>query len=1327
VRNFVPCFIADRYRSKELSGSFQAYVLLLDVADFTSLTASAMEDDVSGAESIAEYLNALFTIMIDNIHRCGGFISVFQGDGVVAIFPQEYCKLEEILFCAYNIVSAVGDIDWIDYQSERYKTEICSSLSYGSVVYEINTTSIKSSWFFFGDPIASANKGLDLSLKGDIVCDEAFRKEMTRFVHESELGRTDVFFILPKHLAFSLPQRLGSIVSTYDPKINSQFFPEFDVQTVIRDEYRYVVTVFIQILDMRIAGAVIARVSEYAQQKQVYFNKIDVKDSYLTLMLLFGAPLAIENSAQQAVEFAISILQDNQYNLRISVVQGLSFCGLIGSSQRSEYTVIGTKVNLAARMLSYSNWGDIITDMDTLRFVERDYLLEQLGEVNLRGVLNPVLAYKIGNRSALPSAEKHFGEFIGRKDQIDQVNAFLLRNVRDKKSAVVNLMGVTGIGKTRFLQHVIDTDIYAMWSVFRLYCDNHSERLNNLAIRFLEQFFGFSPEDHDVMIRILFLQKMELLRSKSAKRHLIAHVEKFMEEIAHFYTTSLNPSSDSEEVPKKDFDLIDLIGKLLLLEASHIPVLLSIDNLQYIEPNFLRMLRSVLEQSSGATLLLITASRVNFIGMKQRVRIGASNSLNLSLDKMSKKEFEQLAIARVREFSIGVENLVLEQVIDTAHGNPLFLEQLLLFMKNRRYRLMDGLNLSELYLELPNTLHQTIISRYDELEEEQKDLVLTAAVLGRSFTYQVLEMVYRMGSVQSPEDVYRIFCRMKQLRIWVQRDADNYEFDHQLIREAIYNTISKRKVKELHYHAGEAMAILVKNQPQSDLHYEIARHMHHAEVYDKAVEHYLLAARNLRQKNLYRQAHSIMLKIIPIVLKAKLSLEKNQEIRILLAYLKYDLGETDAFAEQIKDIESNILSGSDKWRYEINHLQALYHYQTGAYENAIKSYELCIQYLDHNDLNRLRSLTHLIGKAHLKLSDFASAEHHLSLALKLADPKNAEELATIHNSLGVLNNAKGEVQKAMKNFQQALEYAERCGDLISRLNAEGNVGICQKHLGDIEGAIKTFEDMVRIAEEYDDIYFMALSYANLGEIYMECNRFDLALVYIGKQKETFRKLKDFDGLSHALNSQALLLTELGMFAEAHEILKEALSICKSYNFISNIVFTHFTLALLYKRTMKIKSGIKHIEQSIVFATSMNPFYLYAFLVVHAELLLLNGDYYESLRLCERIVKEALDYGRDDAFVDAHIVMLMIYLGADNHKALNQIRLLDDLYHKVEDAEQQAFLAYTIYTCGCKMPGITGLKYNVTEYRDIAVKGLEKLILDVDKYEYRSKLHILRQD
>ena len=117
-----------------------------------------------------------------------------------------------------------------------------------------------------------------------------------------------------------------------------------------------------------------------------------------SIMAIFGAPLSYDDDAFRAVSCALkmrsAIAEINQTldgrNARLPVGIGIAtgevMAGMFGSPIKREYTVMGTAVNLAARLERMANGGQILICNDTFRLAGAAFRTEQIDRVNLKGI-----------------------------------------------------------------------------------------------------------------------------------------------------------------------------------------------------------------------------------------------------------------------------------------------------------------------------------------------------------------------------------------------------------------------------------------------------------------------------------------------------------------------------------------------------------------------------------------------------------------------------------------------------------------------------------------------------------------------------------------------------------------------------------------------------------------------------------------------------------------------------------------------------------------------------------------------------------------------------
>jgi adenylate cyclase len=127
------------------------------------------------------------------------------------------------------------------------------------------------------------------------------------------------------------------------------------------------------------------------------------------ILVIFGAPLQRPDDAQRAVacavEMQLAMVSVNDRNrqagypevaLGIGVNTGNMVVGNIGSKKRTKYGVVGSNVNLTARIESYTVGGQIFISENTLKACGDIVRLDNAMQVSPKGVKEPLTIYEVG-------------------------------------------------------------------------------------------------------------------------------------------------------------------------------------------------------------------------------------------------------------------------------------------------------------------------------------------------------------------------------------------------------------------------------------------------------------------------------------------------------------------------------------------------------------------------------------------------------------------------------------------------------------------------------------------------------------------------------------------------------------------------------------------------------------------------------------------------------------------------------------------------------------------------------------------------------------------
>jgi adenylate cyclase len=125
------------------------------------------------------------------------------------------------------------------------------------------------------------------------------------------------------------------------------------------------------------------------------------------IMVFFNDPVPCPDPAERAVKMAMSMREAASKLITVwrrhgcelgfgaGIAQGYATLGQIGFSERSGYTAIGTVCNLAARLCAEAKDGQILVSSRIAEAIEAVATLEDLGNLELKGLRRPVAAFNV--------------------------------------------------------------------------------------------------------------------------------------------------------------------------------------------------------------------------------------------------------------------------------------------------------------------------------------------------------------------------------------------------------------------------------------------------------------------------------------------------------------------------------------------------------------------------------------------------------------------------------------------------------------------------------------------------------------------------------------------------------------------------------------------------------------------------------------------------------------------------------------------------------------------------------------------------------------------
>jgi class 3 adenylate cyclase/tetratricopeptide (TPR) repeat protein len=601
------------------------------------------------------------------------------------------------------------------------------------------------------------------------------------------------------------------------------------------------------------------------------------------IMVLFGVPQAIEDAPQKAVDCAIemrNVLQefseelalDTPLDLHVGINSGEVIYGEIGSEQKKQYTVMGDTVNVASRLEDASDRGQILVGLPTYRATADDFEYRELRPVTVRGKSEPVPVYELlaarskGQIDLAMTERMIHSDMIGRDQELELLKGLLARLIQGE-GAIVSVTGDAGIGKSRLVRELRTTEPMSKVTLLEGRTQSVGQNLSfHLLADLIRHTAGIEEEDDEPEQ----VRKLTRLVNEYNPREFA--------EIFPFLCLVLGiepPGAHQERVHGVEAEglsklMLKALRGLLLGAAEQAPVVIRLEDLHWSDQSSIDLLLPLLRLVYRHRILFILVFRPKYPETSERVlsflqENFIEESKTIALRPLDEGESKTLVSNLLKNREL--PRRILSQIVEKSEGNPFFIEEVVrslidqgaVDVRRSRFAITDKIET----VVIPDTINQVIMARIDRLEEETRNLLKIASVIGRAFYYRVLAEV--AGTVG---DLETRIAHLKGAEILLERktrEEREYLFRQALAHEAVYGSILFQKRKELHLSVARAIEKLFV-QRLAEFYGMLAYHYSQGEDLDKA-EEYLLNAGQLALKssassealNYYNRALSLYL------------------------------------------------------------------------------------------------------------------------------------------------------------------------------------------------------------------------------------------------------------------------------------------------------------------------------------------------------------------------------------------------------------------------------------------------------------------------------------
>ncbi|KAJ3333801.1 hypothetical protein HDU76_003278 [Blyttiomyces sp. JEL0837] len=299
---------------------------------------------------------------------------------------------------------------------------------------------------------------------------------------------------------------------------------EVEKVVVSAPEFRTVTVVFVKLhseFNKRLSQVATAGFLLCLKKYEGVFQQFSVDDKGQTFLAVFGLPpLSHPNEPEQAVKAMAEYVDFANEYLRYKVSIGLStgeiLFATLGNDSRREAGLLGDIVNLAARLMSLKNLGEIIIDEATHTGSAHLFEHTDIGEHQVKGKEDVLHLWNVTKAVTNSLSDVQLTDDISGYDEERSVIMQAYKEWKDlTKDGIIIVEGASGLGKSRlgtYISNLAGADAIPVCLVQGRYVKNDSVNASDerkLAISKFMEYHGQDPDMAPLLGIVAPLLKLE--------------------------------------------------------------------------------------------------------------------------------------------------------------------------------------------------------------------------------------------------------------------------------------------------------------------------------------------------------------------------------------------------------------------------------------------------------------------------------------------------------------------------------------------------------------------------------------------------------------------------------------------------------------------------------------------------------------------------------------------------------------------------------------------------------------------------------------------------
>ena len=873
------------------------------------------------------------------------------------------------------------------------------------------------------------------------------------------------------------------------------------------------------------------------------------------MVALFGLPLNHENDPERAVRAALEMIYSmgqlgnyltnryrHDFQLQIGINTGSVIAGVMSGQQHLEYTIIGDTMHLATQLQKTAEPGIIQVSFSTYQRTRPIIDYQSLPPIQVENVTEPAMVYQPlgirvtpGQVRGLPGLQV---PMIGRREQLDKLIEIFKQGIDTHTSEIVFCSGEAGIGKSRlvveFRNYLATQKVTIIQGTCALYMRITPYRVVADILRNILGISELDPINEQRKILRQQLEQFDLDRSDILP--YLMHVLGILQSdpVLEVRIKLLDPSMLRRQT---HFAL----RMFFIAQSRKSPLVLVFDDLHWVDQpsgQFLEYLCQSLENSP--LLLLMVARDFEKYAFAKSIRAAADKHIykphDIYIQPLTESDAHLLVDQLVHEDTKPAREL--KTLITTrAGGNPYYTEELVrILMDHGGLVNQDGnwhltADAAHLIEEVPGTLSDIILARFDHLPDHLRSVLIRASVLGDSFSVRLLQALIAKDGKNLAASLMEL--EERDFLIHTQFDIDDgYIFKHPLLSETIYKTLLKRDLQKLHFKVAQAIETGNYWLP-GERNQVLAYHFSESSQPANAIPYFLVSAEKAYQHfandmvvQLYRQVLSLM-----ATLPEPDKVQKEKAQIGLAQALKFtgELEEASRLLMEIVDRVPKSTLGEPYTNYPSfqNQIEALRELadiraREGNLDYAVQLLKQGIDLLGESGRKVFpiiwRRVVDRLAWVYFRQRNLDEAYNLVDLALLDTPTSETEDpitMASLYNTIGGIYWTRSRFADAIECVEHSLEIYRNLHYHWGMANSLANLGILHYSTEKWAQAVEYLEQADQLRREYGDDPERPINLENLGEVLIDLGEYQRARPNLETSREISQRLGLNIPLTHA--------------------------------------------------------------------------------------------------------------------------------------------------------------------------------------------------------------------